>query len=75
MKQRLSNLIENYLDIFHSETENLSVNNFYKQKITIKSNEPVYMKQYRLPNSQKSEIKRQVNEGVKQGIFEPSTSS
>lgn len=73
-KEKLKNLIVEYLDIFHSETENLTVNNFFKQKIKLKNNEPTYVKQYRLPHSQKNEIKRQIEEGVKQGIFEPSNS-
>lgn len=46
LKQRLSNLVVNYLDIFHSESENLSVNNFYKQKIQLKTKEPSYVNQY-----------------------------
>lgn len=38
-----------------------TVNNFYTQKLKIKTDNAVYIKNYRLPYTQKTEIKSQVN--------------
>lgn len=51
-----------------------SVNNFYKQKLTLKDDIPVYVKNYRLPQTQKSEIHSQVKNLLNKDLIELSTS-
>lgn len=60
MRNKLTDLCMEFSDIFHVEGDRSSVNNFYKQKIGVTDNEPVYTKNYRLPYAQKTEIDRQV---------------
>jgi len=57
------------------ETESLSTNNFYKQKLRLKDEEPVYIKNYRSPHSQKNEIKAQVQKLIKDKSVAPSVSA
>lgn len=52
-----------------------SVNNFYTQTLNLKDDIPVYMKNYRLPQTQKSEIHKQVNSLLEKGMIELSMSS
>jgi len=70
-KSDLTKLCTEYRDIFGLETENISANNFYKQKLRLKDKTPVYIKNYRMPESQKPEIQRQVDKLIKDGIVEP----
>jgi len=49
-KSKLSSLCSQYNDIFGLETEPISTNNFYKQKLILKDDEPVYIKNYRSPH-------------------------
>lgn len=53
----------------------LSVNNFYEQKLRTKSDNPVYVKNYRLPKTQKDEIDKQVSKLLTNNLIEPSVSS
>jgi len=62
-------------NVFGLETESLSTNNFYKQKLRLKDEEPVYIKNYRSPHSQKDEIQAQVQKLIKDKIVEPSVSA
>lgn len=71
---KLETLCKNYTDIFALDDEKLSVNNFYKQKITLQDNTPVYIKNYRLPHTQKLEVKRQVDKMLQNDTIEPSIS-
>jgi len=59
-RTQLSTLCAQYSDVFALETESLSTNNFYKQKLRLKDEEPVYIKNYRSPHSQKDEIQAHV---------------
>lgn len=70
----LNNLCSNYLDIFALETEPITTNTFYKQKLRMKDDEPVYIKNYRIPQVHKEEISRQLGKLIKDDIVEPSTS-
>lgn len=72
---QLLNLCENYTDIFALPEDKLSVNNFYEQKITLSDKNPVYIKNYRMPFTQKSEVKRQVTKMLDDGLIEPSKSN
>lgn len=64
-----------FSDIFHLEFDKPSTNNFYTRKLRLKDDEPVYVKNYRLPQSQKAEIDSQVKKLLKQELIEISTSN
>jgi len=67
-KEILNELCTKYTDIFGKESESISTNNFYKQKIRMKDDEPVYIKNYRVPHSQKDEVEKQVVKLIKEKI-------
>lgn len=73
--ESLFKLCSNYSDIFALPNDKHSVNNFYKQNFTLADTNPVYIKNYRYPHSQKVEIDRQVESMLKQKIIEPSCSN
>ena len=73
-KNTLFNLCSDYSDIFGLETETISTNNFYKQKLRVKDSTPVYIKNYRIPHVHKEEIDKQVNKLINDKIVEPSHS-
>lgn len=52
----------------------MTLNNFYEQKLRITDSSPVYIKNYRLPHSQKSEINNQVQNLLQNDLIEPSHS-
>lgn len=74
-RNKLLNLCEKYSDIFHVEGDTPSTNNFYEQKLRINDNTPVYVKNYRLPYTQKQEINNQVKNLLDHGLIEPSKSN
>lgn len=68
-------LCQEFADIFHLPNDSSSVNNFYTQTLNFKDNEPVFVKNYRLPHSQKCEIKSQVEKLLRNDLIELSTSN
>lgn len=60
LNEKITKLCTEYADIFTMPDDKMSVNNFYEQKLRTKDNEPVFVKNYRLPHSQKLEINKQV---------------
>lgn len=70
----LTQLCKKYLDIFALETDKISVNNFYKQKLRLKDDVPVYIKNYRIPHAHKDKIDKMVDNMLKNGTIEPSRS-
>lgn len=75
VKKDLVQLCEKFSDVFALESDKMSVNNFYSQKLRITDNEPIYVKNYRLPQTHKAEINRQVNKLLDNGLVEPSCSN
>lgn len=75
VKKELLSLCAEYSDIFALDTDQMTVNNFYEQKFRLTDSEPVYVKNYRLPHTQKSEIDTQVNKLLKNNLIEPSQSN
>lgn len=75
VKEKLIHLCSQYADVFALPGDRLTVNNFYSQKLRTKSDAPVYVKNYRLPHTQKEEINRQVENLLKNDLIEPSVSS
>ncbi|WP_331035211.1 reverse transcriptase domain-containing protein [Lactovum miscens] len=75
VKKELGDLCEEFSDVFALETDKMSVNNFYSQKLRITDHNPVYVKNYRLPQSHKAEIDRQVKNLLENDLIEPSCSN
>lgn len=73
-KNRLLDLCVEYNDIFALENDTLTVNNFYKQKLRLKDDSPVFTRNYRLPMTQKEEINKQVQNLISNDLIEPSHS-
>ena len=74
-KEKLTNLCKEFSDIFGLESEKLTTNNFYRQKLQLSDPTPVFIKNYKIPHSQKQEIEKQVEKLVKDQIVEPSISA
>ena len=74
IKQKVEALCMEYIDIFSLEDDGLSHNNFYEQNIQLNDQKPVYIKNYRTPESQKTEINAQVTKMLNEGIIRNSTS-
>lgn len=71
----LLNLCMKFADVFALPDDKLTTNNFYTQKLKLKSDDPVYVKNYRLPKTQKDEIDKQVQKLLENDLIEPSISS
>lgn len=74
VKPQLMDLCTKFTDVFALESDKISANNFYKQKLMLKDTAPVYIKNYRIPNAQKNEVEKQVNKLLHDDIIEPSVS-
>lgn len=75
IRDDLFKLCSEYVDIFALPNDKMTVNNFYEQKLRLKSDQPVYVKNYRLPQTQKEEINNQVSKLLSNNLIEPSVSS
>lgn len=73
-RSELINLCEKYNDIFALENDTLSANNFYKQTINMENSSPVYIKNYRIPETHKTEVDKQVNKMLNENIIQHSVS-
>lgn len=74
-RKELEIICAKYSDIFFLQGDKLGTANVVEQSITIKPNTmPVYTKPYRLPQSSKSEINKQVEKMLQDNIIEPSSS-
>lgn len=74
-RHKLMPILKMYSDIFALPEDRMTVNNFYQQKLRISDTNPIYIKNYRTPHSQKSEIKSQVDRLIKNDLIEPSVSN
>lgn len=68
-------LCSEFSDVFALETDSMTINNFYTQKLRLTNTNPVYIKNYRLPHSQKEEVHSQVEALLKNDFIEPSASN
>ena len=73
-KPQLTNICSEFSDIFGLESETISSNNFYKQKLKLKDKTPTYIKNYRTPHSQIDKIDEEIKKLIDEKIVEPSTS-
>lgn len=60
VRETLLKLCEDYADIFHLDGDKPTTNNFYEQNLHVSDTTPVYIKNYRLPQSQKEEIRDRI---------------
>jgi len=73
-KNQLTELCTQSSDVFRLETKPTLTNNFYKQTLRLKDDEPIYIKNYRSPHSHIEEIQKQVGKLISDKIVEPSVS-
>lgn len=73
-KNSILDICRQFSDIFHLEGDNLTVNNFYKEKLVPIDQNPIYIKYYRLPQVHIDEIQNQVKDLITKDIIEPSIS-
>jgi len=74
-KDQLTQLCTEFSDIFGIESEAISTNNFYKQKLNLSDPTPVFIKNYKTPHAHKNEIENQVEKLIRDKIVEPSISA
>lgn len=74
-QDKLMPMCEEFGDIFHLTGDKLTTNNFYTQKLGVRDHEPVFVKNYRLPQSQKAEVDSQVQKLLRDDLIELSTSN
>jgi len=64
-------LCTQYSDVFGLEVKSITTNIFYKQKLRLKDEKPIYIKNYRNPHSQKDEIQKQVQKIINEKLWNP----
>lgn len=74
LHKQLNKLCVEYSDIFALDTDKMTVNNFYEQKLRVNDNQPVFTRNYRTPHSQKQEINKQVQKLLDNDLIEHSIS-
>ena len=67
-------LVDAFHDIFSDSEDDLGHTNTIEHNIKLKSNDPIHIKQFRIPFSQRQFIENKVNHLVKQNVLEHSTS-
>lgn len=73
--ESIKNICAKYANIFYLPGDTLKTTNIYTHNISLKPNvTPIFSKPYRLPMSQREEIKLQITNMLKEGIIEPSKS-
>lgn len=75
VKNILIPLCEKYADVFALKNDKMTTNNFYEQKLRVSDSSPIYVKNYRIPYSQKEEVDRQVTHLLRNDLIEPSQSN
>lgn len=74
-KRSIEKICAKYTDIFHLESDKLSVTNVIMQNIILnKDTQPIYSKPYRLPYTQKLEVQKQINKMLENDIIEEAKS-
>lgn len=75
-KKGMANLCEKYSNAFYIEGDKFRHTNVVSHFIALKPNtNPIFTRQYRLPEMQKQEILRQIDELEKKGVVEKSDSA
>lgn len=69
-------ICEEFSEVFYVENDTLSQVDVIEHKIKLKNGtKPISARQYRIPESQKEELRKMIKEMERQGIIEPSNSS
>ena len=66
----VSLFLKNY-DIFSESKSDLGSANNFEHNIRLKSSDPIYRKQFRIPEAHQQSLDRQIDDWVKMGIIEP----
>ena len=66
-------LLKNH-DVFSKNKNDLGKANNFKHEIHLKTKEPVYIKQFKIPDSHRDNLEAQIKEWLKIGIIEPTNS-
>lgn len=75
-KKCLEHIVAKFSDIFHLPDDPLTVTDVYKHSLQLEENvTPAYVKPYRLPHAQKTEIDKQINQMLNDNIIEPAQSA
>lgn len=72
---KFEEMIARYADYFGLESEPISCNNFYKQKLRLKDDEPIYIPNYRTAHTQKPIVDEHVDKLITQKLVEESKSA
>lgn len=70
----MERLCKEYIDIFDIATSKVGMNNSYEQEIRLKEYDLMYIKNYRTPYSDKTEIEKQVKKMLDDDIIDQSIS-
>lgn len=73
-KEAYMDLLYEFHDIFSRSKMDLGRTDSVEHKIQLKDLEPVYQRQFRLPESHRQELEKHVTEWLKLGIIQPSRS-
>ena len=72
--QSLIKSINKHKDRFHLKGEKLPATNLLKHRIKTVNDDPIFVKQFRLPPCHRDEVDRQVKEYLDDGVIKPSMS-
>ena len=73
-KEKYQALLLKHRDVFSIEKSDLGYCDTVLHKLFMKNQEPVYVKQFRIPEAHQSYLQDQIREWLKLGIIQPSTS-
>jgi hypothetical protein len=73
-RDSIISICREFNDIFHLEGDKLTYTDAISHTISLLSNKPIFVKPYRLPENQKPEIRRQIEQMLEDGIIEHSKS-
>jgi len=71
---RVDRIVNDFAEVFHIEGDYLPELKDMEVEILLKNSEPVNVKQYRIPMHLKSELDKQIEENLRNGIIQPSYS-
>lgn len=73
-RESILHICREFNDLFHLEGDQLTHTDIVKHEIPLISDKPVFVKPYRLPESQKQEVYQQINNMLDEGIIQHSCS-
>ncbi|MGV0986793.1 MAG: reverse transcriptase family protein, partial [Limnohabitans sp.] len=73
-REKYLNLIFNNYDVFSKSKDDLGLATHYTHKIDLKTDNPLYIKQFKIPEIHKQMLEKQVTEWLKMGIIQRSNS-